>query len=270
MPDSVLHPVALHDPTADDAHALLDGAKSSWTRCVPHCPGWDIAELVRHTGGILAWMAAIVTTRERVARRTLDPAPEDPIDLPSWYTSHLDQTVTSLAGIGTAVALFPVVKRQSEALALGFVTTRMFEAAVIIIGVVSPLAVVTLRHPGATGAEANSLVIAGQSLVAVRNWTFLLGPNVMAGLNARGRRLSGPSDEFDLDLGPQGKPCHRHRGAGERGRARRRSLSVKVSHTGRTASAIGSACGPPGDVPGLIWAAFTYFCGSVEGTVRRC
>lgn len=92
--------------------------------------------------------------------------------------------VNALACIGSAVALFPVVKRQSEALALGFVTTRMFEAAVIIIGVVSLLAVVTLRQPGATGAEADSLVTAGRSLVAVRDWTFLLGPNVMAGLNA--------------------------------------------------------------------------------------
>ena len=88
------------------------------------------------------------------------------------------------ARVGTAVALFPVVKRQSEALALGFVTSRMLEAAVIVIGVVSLLAVVTLRTPGAIGAEAHSLVVAGQSLVAVRDWTFLLGPNVMAGLNA--------------------------------------------------------------------------------------
>ncbi len=77
-----------------------------------------------------------------------------------------------------------MVKRQSEALALGFVTTRLVEAAVIIIGVVSVLAVVTLRQPGATGAEAQSLVTTGHSLVAVRDWTFLLGPNVMAGLNA--------------------------------------------------------------------------------------
>ena len=91
-----MHPVALRDPTADDAKALLAGAQTSWTRRVPHCPGWDTAELVRHTGGILAWMAAIVTTRERVARRTLDPAPEDPIDLPSWYTSHLEQTLAIL------------------------------------------------------------------------------------------------------------------------------------------------------------------------------
>ena len=92
--------------------------------------------------------------------------------------------VNALAAIATAVVLFPVVKRQSEALALGFVTTRMFEAAVIVIGVVSLLSVVTLRQPGATGAEADSLVVAGQSLVAAYDWTFLLGPNVMAGMNA--------------------------------------------------------------------------------------
>jgi hypothetical protein len=92
--------------------------------------------------------------------------------------------VTALACIGTAVVLFPVVKRQSESLALGFVTARVFEAAVIVIGVVSLLSVVTLRQAGATGAEAASLVTAGQSLVAIRDWTFLLGPGFMPGVNA--------------------------------------------------------------------------------------
>ena len=73
--------------------------------------------------------------------------------------------VNALACIGTAVALFPVVKRQNEALALGFVTTRMLEAAVIMIGVVSLLAVVTLRQDlaGATGADAATLVTTGRS-----------------------------------------------------------------------------------------------------------
>ncbi len=94
--------------------------------------------------------------------------------------------VTALAGIGSAVALFPVVKRQNEALALGFVTSRMLEAAVIMIGVVSLLAVVTLRQDlaGATGADAATLVTTGRSLVAIRDWTFLLGPSLMAALNA--------------------------------------------------------------------------------------
>jgi Domain of unknown function (DUF4386) len=91
--------------------------------------------------------------------------------------------INALAAIGTAVALFPVVRRQNENLALGFVTTRLFEAAVIVIGIVSLMSVVTLRHAGASGPEADSLVIAGHSLVAVRNWTMLLGPGVMAALN---------------------------------------------------------------------------------------
>jgi hypothetical protein len=94
--------------------------------------------------------------------------------------------INAFACIGTAVALFPVVKRQNEAFALGFVTARVFEAAVIVIGVVSLLAVVTLRqdYAGAAGAQATSLVPVGQSLVAVRDWTFLLGPSLMPGVNA--------------------------------------------------------------------------------------
>jgi hypothetical protein len=94
--------------------------------------------------------------------------------------------ITALAGIGTAVALFPVVKRQSEAAALGFVTTRLLEAATIFIGVISLLAVVTLRQDaaGTSGADATSLVTTGHALVAIRDWTFLLGPGLMAGLNA--------------------------------------------------------------------------------------
>lgn len=92
--------------------------------------------------------------------------------------------VNALACIGTAVVLFPIVKRQHEGMALGFLTTRLVEAAVILVGVVSILAVVTLRQPGATGAEETALVTVGRGLVAVRDWTFLLGPGLMPALNA--------------------------------------------------------------------------------------
>ncbi len=92
--------------------------------------------------------------------------------------------LNALACIGTAVVLFPVVKRQNEAFALGFVTTRIFEAFVIVIGVVSLLAVVTLRQAGAGGADAAALVTTGRALVAIRDWTFLLGPSLIPGLNA--------------------------------------------------------------------------------------
>ena len=92
--------------------------------------------------------------------------------------------VNALACIGTAVALFSLLKLEHEGLALGFVATRLFEAAVIVIGVVCVLSVVSLRQPGATGAEATSLTVVGNALVAIRDWTFLIGPGIMPGLNA--------------------------------------------------------------------------------------
>jgi len=93
------------------------------------------------------------------------------------------ELVTALAGIGTAVALFSVVKRQHEGLALGFVTSRMFEGAVIVVGVLSILTVVALRQAGAAAGDAAALVPVGQALVAVREQAFLIGPG-MACVNA--------------------------------------------------------------------------------------
>jgi hypothetical protein len=97
--------------------------------------------------------------------------------------------VNALACIATAVVLFTVVKRQSETLALGFVTSRLLEAAIIAVGVVSLFTVVTLRQDLAGGAAAagvddGSLVALGAALVSVYEWTFLFGPNVMAAVNA--------------------------------------------------------------------------------------
>jgi hypothetical protein len=86
----------------------------------------------------------------------------------------------ALACFGTAVALYPVVKRQNEGVALGFVGSRVLEAAIIVSGVVSLLSVVTLRQAGA-GADA---LVTGQALVASYDWTFLFGPGFMAVINA--------------------------------------------------------------------------------------
>ena len=70
-------------------------------------------------------------------------------------------------------------------MALGFVTSRLMEAAVIMIGVVSLLAVVTMQQDFAsTGGDAASTTVTAQALVEVRNWTFLLGPGLMPAINA--------------------------------------------------------------------------------------
>jgi hypothetical protein len=90
------------------------------------------------------------------------------------------EVIVALAGIGTAVVLYPVVKRQNEAIALGFVSARVLEAATIFVGVASLLAVVTLRQAGA-GADG---LVAGQALVAFYDRVFLLGQSFIPALNA--------------------------------------------------------------------------------------
>jgi hypothetical protein len=94
------------------------------------------------------------------------------------------EVIVALAGIGTAVTLYPVLKRQNEGVALGFVAARILEASMIFTGVVSLLSLVTLRQPGAAGPDAASLVTTAASHVAIYNWTFLLGQSLMPGINA--------------------------------------------------------------------------------------
>jgi uncharacterized protein DUF4386 len=87
-----------------------------------------------------------------------------------------------IANIGTAVVLYPVVKRVNEILALGYVTARIVECAFIAVGILSLLTVVALRQGAAAGADAGSLVTAGQSLVALHEWTRQLGPGFVVGV----------------------------------------------------------------------------------------
>ena len=79
--------------------------------------------------------------------------------------------VLALACIGTAVALFPVVRRVHEATALGFVGSRTLEASIIVMGVIAMLAV-TVAGPAAT------------ALVSMHDWAFLAGPGTIPAVNA--------------------------------------------------------------------------------------
>ncbi|XVU28380.1 DUF4386 domain-containing protein [Actinoplanes sp. CA-054009] len=88
------------------------------------------------------------------------------------------EMIVALACIATAVILYPVVKRQGEAAALGFAGVRVLEAATIVAGVALVMSMVTLRQSG-TGSLA-----AGQTLAALREWTFLLGQGFLPAVNA--------------------------------------------------------------------------------------
>ena len=92
------------------------------------------------------------------------------------------EMILIVANIGTAVVLFPVLKRQSEGLALGYVTARLVECGFIAVGILSVLAVVTLRQDAGSAADAGALVTTAGSLVAIHDWTFLLGPGWIVGV----------------------------------------------------------------------------------------
>lgn len=95
------------------------------------------------------------------------------------------EVIVALACVGTAISLFPVVKRQNEALAMGFVAARVLEAALILVGVASLLALVAGRRAGVgAGVDVESLMTTGRSLVALYDATFLLGQGLVPGLNA--------------------------------------------------------------------------------------
>jgi len=93
------------------------------------------------------------------------------------------EIILAIANIGTAVVLFPIVKRQNESLALGYVASRILESTVIVIGLISVLSVVTLRQDlaGTAGSDPATLTMIGRSLVAIHDQTFLLGPAFCAG-----------------------------------------------------------------------------------------
>ena len=93
------------------------------------------------------------------------------------------ELVLAVACVGTAVVLFGVARRQSEAAALGFVAARVLEAVLIVVGVLSLLTVVTLRDVAGAG-DAAALVAIGRALIALHDWTFLLGPGLIPAINA--------------------------------------------------------------------------------------
>ena len=86
--------------------------------------------------------------------------------------------------IGTAVVLFPVGRRQNEALALGYVASRIMESVFAAIGLISMLSLVSVLSAlnGASGSEAIALEVQGNSLVHTYEWAFEWGPGLVAGI----------------------------------------------------------------------------------------
>jgi hypothetical protein len=99
------------------------------------------------------------------------------------YVAAILEFLLIVTNIGTAVVLYPVVKRQSEGLAMGYVGARIMESAFILVGLISIISMVSVSQAlaGATGAQATALGVQGSSLAATYDWTFLFGPGLVVG-----------------------------------------------------------------------------------------
>lgn len=94
------------------------------------------------------------------------------------------EVILVVANVGTAVVLYPLIKRQNQIVSVGYVAARVVESTIIAVGIISLLSVVTLRQEfvGVVGVDAVSLVPIGRALVAIHDATFMLGPGVLAPL----------------------------------------------------------------------------------------
>jgi len=88
-----------------------------------------------------------------------------------------------IANIATAVVIYPLVKRLSATLALGYVTARIMESVFIAVGLMSIISILSVNDAlaGAAGAEATALAAQGNSLVDTYDWAFLFGPGLVVG-----------------------------------------------------------------------------------------
>ncbi len=85
--------------------------------------------------------------------------------------------------IGISVMMFPIINKENESIAIGYVCFRLLEAILITIGIISLLSILTLHqeYVKTLTPNASSFLTIGKLLVAIHNWTFLLGPNLALG-----------------------------------------------------------------------------------------
>jgi hypothetical protein len=165
---------ALHDTTA---------VKPAKTKSIGR--GQTDPQLLARLTGLLFLITYATSIPPYVALYV--PALNDPafilgggIDLGLSWGALLEMLLI-IANIGSAVALYPVLKRQNEALSLGFIGARITESIFIAVGILSVLALASLRVQG-TGVENESMLAVGQALVAIHDLTFLLGPGFIVGI----------------------------------------------------------------------------------------
>jgi hypothetical protein len=89
------------------------------------------------------------------------------------YLGAFLELLLIISNVGTAVVLYPIVRRQNELLAIGYVAARIIECVFIAGGIILVLGVVSLRQDSPDAADL------AVSLAALKDWTFLFGPGLV-------------------------------------------------------------------------------------------
>jgi hypothetical protein len=89
------------------------------------------------------------------------------------YLGAFLELLLIIANVGTAVVLYPIVRRQNELLAIGYVAARIIECVFIAGGIIFVLGIVSLRQDSQNAADL------AVSLAALKDWTFLFGPGLI-------------------------------------------------------------------------------------------
>ncbi|GGI16425.1 DUF4386 domain-containing protein [Gottfriedia solisilvae] len=139
--------------------------------------------------GVLFLLAAVTAI---IGLKLYDPILKDP-DYLIKGSEHANQVVLGalmelllvVSAVGTATTMFPILRKYNETIALWHVSFRFLEAIIITVGVISVLSLLTLsREFVAAGAsEIAAYQTSGILLKAVHDWTFMLGPLFMLGIN---------------------------------------------------------------------------------------
>lgn len=152
--------------------------------------GHSATDQLRRTAAIVGWLFVITYVTSIASKVALYPPlfDGDYVTGPGQDTRVLwgavSEAVLIIANIGTATALYTVIKRQHPHLAISFVAARIMESVFIGVGILSVLVLVTLRqdYAGADGAAAAGLTAVGDAFVALQEWTFALGPSFVVGV----------------------------------------------------------------------------------------
>lgn len=137
--------------------------------------------------GILFILAAVAAIAGRILYGPILTDPEYIIKGTAHETQILwgafFEILTAFAVIGTPIALFPVLRKYNQSMAIATVSFRLLEGTMIIVGILSLLTIVTLSHTftNEVNTDNSSYLLAGKTLLALQNWTFAFGPNIALG-----------------------------------------------------------------------------------------